>query len=484
MSDTLPALTDRWTAALAAHGVRLRRSKVTELMATLLGHRSSNELVAAAARGDLDPPKAVSGDGVADGDLVTLRDPVSSGTFAVPRAMLEASDRAMAYLWSPSGNLLDVHDAKRSLAGRDAPLAAIHEPRAVIPRIDLHALVRQCDAAGAESVDIRSDGNSGQVTSTMPDGTVTTHYDHVAMPVLALLHALIDRRAPVDESMRDPLSVDGADLEVDASERMGIDYVRLHLAAGRRRRTLHLRAVLFTDLECELIDVASCWADGHTGDVAGRLARDGAAALGDGHLAMPPEASPDAGEGRYRNVRLDPGMNDVVNALSARTGHHVDDVIRALVVMALPGDEGVALFRASEAATLWVPGASGAAAEPLHDAVVPVTQVPQVMRSVPFSRSEWARVDAVSFRRRQLVVGTVLTLVVAGLETAVETRPWPTVDHDGFQRVYLDDAVDGAVVTLAGRIGQPVADTVRWLVLAGLDQAEEGLAGEGWLSLP
>ncbi len=404
MSDTLPILTDRWTAALAAHGVRLRRSKVTELMAKLLGHRSSNELVAAAARGDLDPPRALVGPatsptGADAPDLVTILDPVASSPFAVPRALLEAGDRASGLMWSPWGNLLDVRDAKRFLAGRGAPAAAA-APGTHVPGIHLHALVRQCDTAGAESIDIRSDGRSGQITSTMPDGSVTTHYDGDAMPVVAILHALADRRAPDDEGMQDPLSVDGADLEVDDCEREGLDHVRLHLRAGRRRRTRILLHVPFSDLEWSLVGTASFWSVGDKGDVACGLVKKGIAALGDGRIAV----LPDDDGNRSHDILLDPDTDDVVAALSATNGHGVGQVIRALVAMGLPGDKGVATFRAREAAALHRLGESQVSSGTPHGSVVPVTQIPQVARDEPFTRAEWARVDAVSYKRREMVV--------------------------------------------------------------------------------
>ena len=118
MRPSLPIHLDRAMRALAARGVRPRRAVVAEALAATFGRGSSNELVDAAARGELDPPAAtLSGDAGNVGDLAVLVDPVAGLPFAVHRSRLarESGGREADHMVSPYGNLLDVSAARAGL---------------------------------------------------------------------------------------------------------------------------------------------------------------------------------------------------------------------------------------------------------------------------------------------------------------------------------------------------------------------------------
>lgn len=123
MRNSLPIHLDRVGMALAARGIRPKRAVLLEALAAVFGRGSSNELVAAASRGEMDPPRADLAPNAVD--LVGLVDPVCGLPFAVHRSRLgrEAGGREADHMVSPWGNLLDV-SAARAGAMRTATVDA------------------------------------------------------------------------------------------------------------------------------------------------------------------------------------------------------------------------------------------------------------------------------------------------------------------------------------------------------------------------
>ncbi len=339
MSDALPTHLDRATAALASHGVRLRRSKVLELLSTLLGHRSSNELVAAADRGDLDPPKAVMRPETLPGQdgtegLVSLLDPVTNRWFGVDRGMLEATDRASNHLFSPWGNLLDVRPAKRALTERDGPRTGDGlVPRTGLTPIDLPRLIAEADRTGREWLDVRSDGTTGRVTSGRPGEPDTVLHEGDALPVDALLQRIRDDRMEWEHGPH-KVNVLGVRLDVEGMSRMDRDHVRFALKAGRDRNLRIAHVVHFSWPQMYLIRSARAHRvadDDHPAShVSGELAKLALGVVPEREVAG--IALDDVGDSRLESVYLDPETDEAVSRIRKRLGASRSDVIRFLVV--------------------------------------------------------------------------------------------------------------------------------------------------------
>ncbi len=343
MSDTLPITLDRAMAALASHGVRLRRSTTLTLLATLLGHRSSNEMVAAVARGDLDPPTS-TGTLATDG-LVRLLDPVANGRFAVERRMLDGTDRGSSYLFSPWGNLIDARPARTGLSAPDGdPTDASGAPRAPASRIDLPRLVREADAMGCEHVDVRSDGVTGRITSHRQGTADTVLYQGDALPVDALLFRIKDDR---DEHEHGPhlLNVLGERLEVDGMRKSWNGNVRLYLKAWAASQTLIGRSVHLPFPQWLVIGEIAYARATTRALIAGELVREGLGLVrGD---ALPAAGEPDRwSQPRHELISVERVDDDEVRALSGRLGVGKGSVVQRLLTLALADEGAVGKVRA------------------------------------------------------------------------------------------------------------------------------------------
>jgi hypothetical protein len=105
---TLPIHLDRLDAALRGKGVRLKRHSLIEVATAAFGYHAQNQMTAAAAAGDLDPPAAVpiGRVRVAGHDLSVAAD--GEGRPFAFRASDLGDDRAAGFATTPYGGLVDL----------------------------------------------------------------------------------------------------------------------------------------------------------------------------------------------------------------------------------------------------------------------------------------------------------------------------------------------------------------------------------------
>lgn len=136
---------DRLEAALAAAGVDMRRTKVLEMAAAVLGFHNTHECTAASKRGDLTPAKAepVCRIEIPGGEaLIVLRDPVSDAPYAIDEAFvaqIAEEERREAYGPSPYGRLLDLSDVAAHPATACGAAAAAGAPIQPVDIVGLDA---------------------------------------------------------------------------------------------------------------------------------------------------------------------------------------------------------------------------------------------------------------------------------------------------------------------------------------------------------
>lgn len=110
MTNNTPIILDRLDAALAAHGIKLRRNQLLDVAAAAHGFRNGNAFSAAAKSGELDAvrPEPLGTD---DHGLTVLRDPASGSVFAIDP--LSPASRAQQWCLSPYGGVIDVAGMKQ-----------------------------------------------------------------------------------------------------------------------------------------------------------------------------------------------------------------------------------------------------------------------------------------------------------------------------------------------------------------------------------
>lgn len=112
---------DRLTAALGAHGIRLKRHEVLDIATRAFGHQNPNGTSALAAAGDLDPPPAqpIARVDLGDDSVMLMRDMQTGMAFGMSEGFLSgvATDRTRQFANTPYGGMTDL----RRVSVSDAP---------------------------------------------------------------------------------------------------------------------------------------------------------------------------------------------------------------------------------------------------------------------------------------------------------------------------------------------------------------------------
>lgn len=205
---------ERLSKALARRGVTLKRHQLIEVLAETFGLVDSNDLAAAAKRGEIDPPTAEAlGTTTAmhptlgSVPLMLLRDPSQDRLFALDVATVESKAKSDRFAVTPYGGLVALPDTEGSVQAYTPTYSPFMPSRAETP-----VLSDEDKALAVEALSLfsRPDGEP-MPSSTEATAPVDGNYlsgDHRAIAEEAVRMAY-DENSPMPSRYISPRLVDG-----------------------------------------------------------------------------------------------------------------------------------------------------------------------------------------------------------------------------------------------------------------------------------